>query len=325
MNRFFPFLILFFFQIRGTEQINLVIRNNFGSGFFCEFNKVIAALHLYSDDRLASVSVDWSDQFFPYKDEPMENGWSLYFDEIRAKRDCTLREVVVKHPFGVIHNFSCLAQWLQYADYMPYRLSMHAKIREHIRINHAILEKVDKCCEQYFDDNIMIGLHIRHAKVHAKEIPSGKRPTMQQYKREIDAILAEHACENIKIFLASDSHAVMNYFRKIYGNQLVAIEAFRARRDEDPHLVYEKGDYYKKHVCQWHKDKPGYWGGSTALMDCLLLARCDYFIHTASNLAQTVTFLNPYIKSIFLPKVVFSPCRCVPFGGISPNPDFMPK
>jgi hypothetical protein len=69
----------------------------------------------------------------------------------------------------------------------------------------------------------------------------------------------------------------------------VYINAWRKEGNYDP--VFDSPNF-----------KVGYVGGVGALLDCLLLAKCDYFIHIISNLANFVSFYNPYIKSIFLPK-----------------------
>ncbi len=109
---------------------------------------------------------------------------------------------------------------------------------------------------------------------------------------------------NAKIYLATDSHEVIKNFTKTYGKKLIYLDTYRAEGKLDHNqAALTDNEHY-------HEHKAGYRGGLGALMDCLLLSKCDYFIHITSNLAKTVTFFNPHIRSIFLPQdAPYVPCR----------------
>ncbi len=294
-----------------SHPINLVVKTHLGAGFFAELSKVLTALIRYEEEGMQSVYVDWADEFFPYKDEIHENGWDLYFEPINTDdaKQAGAVNVVCQSSFHEIHDQVCSVQWIEYDKFLPYRKFLHEKITKYIRIKEEILSVVD----DFYKKNMLgfpcIGVHVRFTKGHAREVPGGRLPTLEQYFAEVDALLYANPDADIKVYLASDSHQAMNAFKKRYGSRLLYIDAFRAIGTEDPHLIDENTQYWVSHPEEWHKKKPGFAGGVPVLYECLLLSRCDYLIHTTSNVANFVSFFNPEIKSIYLPRN--APCvRC---------------
>lgn len=292
------------------RPVSVTTQMHRGAGFFAEFNKVLTSLIYYEQDGIKSMHVDWSNQFFPFKDSPSENGWDLYFEPIQLPDPINEHEPVNKVGHAQaheLHDQKCLAPWLRYDDYAPFRTFAHEKIMKHIHIKQHIVDAVDLFYEQNMKDRVCIGVQVRYAKAHAHEAPGG-HPSLDAYCKEIDALLETH--HDAIIYLASDSNAVINHFKKRYANKLIYLDTHRAQHSEDPGLMYENPHYWTTHVAEWHKAKPGYKGGLGVLMDCLLLSRCDYFIHTTSNVATYVCFFNPAIKSTYLPRgLKFIPCR----------------
>jgi hypothetical protein len=104
---------------------------------------------------------------------------------------------------------------------------------------------------------------------------------------------------------------VAQFKKHFHPSIFCTTDAFRASYREDPHLIYEHQKYYKEHPDAFQKDKPGYFGGLTALVDCLLLSKCAVMIHSLSNVSDFVTVFNPNIRSFFLPKnIPRSQCSC---------------
>ncbi len=295
------------------RSLDATIASRPGQGFFCALGIVTNNLIYYEQDGIKSVHIDWTNQFFPYKDGPNENGWDLYFEPITIDPDSINPD---EHVYQVdtsfnheLHDQICVAQWLRYDDYLPYRQFVHEKINKYIHIKPHILDKVELFYQQHMQDHLCIGVHVRYATAHQGEAPGGHPPLMA-YCKEIDTLLNAHKDRNIKIFLATDSHTVINYFKGRYGTLLVYIDTHRSKDKEDHNPIYGNREYWLNHPAQWHKIKAGYKGGLGALMDCLLLSKCEYLIHITSNLPTYVCFFNPHIKSIYLPRgVTFKHCR----------------
>jgi len=282
------------------------------AGFFAEFNKVVSDLIYYESEGMHSFNVLWTHPFFPFKDDQKSNGWDLYFEPIdtgyQATEDTPIRRVGNTGTHE-LHDQKCVAHWVRYDDYLPYRLYAHNIINKYIKIKPHILEEVEAFYKKHMEGHVCIGIHIRNGKAHQGEAPGG-HPAYHTYAAEIDRYLRKHKNEKVKIFLASDSHAVISYFKSVYDDKIVYLDTYRAQTNEDPGLMYDAAKYWMSHPDEFNAKKPGYRGGLGVLMDCLLLSKCDYFIHITSNVATYVCFFNPYIKSIYLPhNIRFRQCR----------------
>ena len=76
--------------------------------------------------------------------------------------------------------------------------------------------------------------------------------------------------------------------------QVIFTDAVRAKRYNDqiaPHdfeFKYNATDPYEREI------------GTQVLMDILLLAKCDQFLHTESSVASLASYFNPHMTSYFL-------------------------
>jgi len=297
-----------------SNPVSLTVKMHEGAGFFAEMHKLMLALIHYEERGFARVYVDWTDEFFPYKDDAHENGWDLFFEPIPAdpiSKNTPVDEITINS--GITHELHdqvCTAPWVAYKKYLPYRQFVHEKMNKYIKIKPHILLKRDQFYEQHMQDKICIGVHARIARAHAWLMPGKKLPTLDEYFAEVDALLEKHADQEVIIFVASDSHDAVDEFRKRYKETAIYIDAHRANADRDPCIMYTMGEYMRNNPEVWHKQKHKYSGGESTMLDCLLLAKCDYFIHTTSNLAFFSCYYNPDIEAIYLPKAVpFKQCR----------------
>ena len=80
----------------------------------------------------------------------------------------------------------------------------------------------------------------------------------------------------------------------LFCTQVVFTEAIRAKRYHDqipPHnfeFKHNAADPYERQI------------GTQVLMDILLLAKCDHFLHTESSVASLASYFNPHMTSYFL-------------------------
>ncbi len=297
-----------------SNPVNLTIKMHEGAGFFAELHKVMLALIHYEERGFSRVYVDWTDEFFPYKDGAHENGWDLFFEPIPTdsiSKNTPVDEITIAT--GVSHDLHdqvCTAPWVAYKKYLPYRQFVHEKMNKYIKIKPHIIAKRDAFYNKHMQDKICIGVHARIARAHAWLMPGKKLPTLNDYFAEIDTLLEKHADQEVIIFVASDSHDAVDQLKKRYNKQAIYIDAYRAHADQDPCIMYTMGEYMRNNPEVWHRQKHKYLGGESTMLDCLLLAKCDYFIHTTSNLAFFSCYYNPDIEAIYLPKAVpFKQCR----------------
>ena len=307
-------LLLFSSLIAQTAPIDLTVKIQEGGGFFAELHKVMQCLIHYEKD-LTRAHIDWTDEFFPYKDGADENGWDLFFEPIplASKRSSseTVQKIIINSTaeHHELHDQCCTAPWVAYEQYLPYRKFVHEKIKTYIHLKPAVQNEWDSFYNAHMKGHTCIGIHARIARQHAWLVPGKRLPQLDAYFKEVDRLIKKHSSQSVKLFVASDSHQAIKAFKERYGDQVICIEAHRSPEDQDPCIMYTSGEFLKKNTAVWHAKKHRYFGGLTTLLDCLLLSKCEYLIHTTSNLAFFATYYNPEIKSIYLPKgVPFKEC-----------------
>ena len=207
--------------------------------------------------------------------------------------------------FHELHNNACAKPFLFPERYAQYRQWAHQKLMRYIKVKQPILDDVDRFFSTYLQGYTCIGVHVRYCKAHGKEVPGGRVPELQEYYQEIDKIMSQLDASKVKIYVASDSHYAINKFKQHYPDKIVCLEgAFRDAYRNDPHLIDNDTYYWLAHPEEFHAKKPGYKGGKEALMDCLLLSKCSYLLHTASNFATFAMLFNSHVKTIVLPKTM---------------------
>jgi len=299
-KKIFFLCMIFLINLHSSpDNKKAVITSCFGAGFFAEFRRI---LHGIMDITLngtegKEVQVDWSADFFPYRNNT-GNGWDLFFDPVGYVEN--KRNISTVH---LMHDQTCLNKWLLYDDFYCYRLRINQIINKYIKINKNILDEVDAYYAAYMKNVIRIGVHVRFSAAHGCEKPGALK--LKDYFDEIDVLRKKiHKIgKKYVIYLATDSNYVIQEFKKRYKHVLYG-DAIRSMYMEEVHLIADKPEYWLTHVEEFHEKKPGYKGGKDVLVDCLLLACCDYLIHTTSNVADFATFFNPQLQSILVPKTI---------------------
>ena len=307
------FLLSFFCVVQAKENVHLIVESRLAAGFFAEMHTLLERIaHYDGHDNLEKITVNWRQQFFPYKDKPSENGWDLYFEPIEIERTNN-EPLIIKRRNSAgheLHDQACPNPWLYYDLHSPYYEWINSKIKKYIKIKPHIQDKINKFYEANMEGYICIGVHVRYCALHGKEVPGGRVPTLQEYFDEVNRLMKRLGDKKIRIYVASDSHFAVRAFKERYGDKLIYINAFRANYREDPHLIDINTGHWVKHPDQFHAQKPGYQGGLETLMDMLLLSHCDYLFMTVSNFGKFACYFNPQIKAALLPRSI-RPKECI--------------
>jgi len=130
-----------------------------------------------------------------------------------------------------------------------------------------------------------IGVHIRGpGRIHGgvpylNKLLNVGNPPYHLYMSKIDKYLHKHPDANI--LLGTDAQVVVNRMSDRYGKRIQTTPAIRLH-DGEPH-ANAAGDPYEM--------------GKEALVDSILLSRCNHFVHGNSNLANYILCLNPTMIS----------------------------
>ena len=153
-------------------------------------------------------------------------------------------------------------------------------IDRYIRPRAHIRERVDSYVRTNFDSAFVIGIHYRGTD---KFEDAPRVPYEQVRAAVLDAINAA-APARYKLFVATDEQAFLEYMLDLFPGRLLYLDMYRSV-DSAPIDVVQ-GDNHRK--------------GEDAVMDCLLLSRCDHLVRTASNLSLCSTLFNPDIPVVLL-------------------------
>ncbi|KAL9962940.1 hypothetical protein ACROYT_G032098 [Oculina patagonica] len=126
------------------------------------------------------------------------------------------------------------------------------------------------------------------------ETSERRLPSLMSWVKRARSIL-ETLPRPRKIFVASDNSEVIKKFVIYFGKKsVVYTEAVRAKGYHDqiaphaPEFRHNAADSYEREI------------GTQVLMDILLLAKCDHFLHTESSVASLASYFNPHMTSYFL-------------------------
>ena len=161
--------------------------------------------------------------------------------------------------------------------YLKMRRRAHAALNQYVRVKASIRSKVDT----FWAANLahrqpVLGIHARGTDKQPEIAGAVVHP--QQYVRHVDAYLAIHP--NATIFVATDSPTFLRWLEHKYPS-LVARDALRS--DRNAFLDVSLRDNFRK--------------GTDALIDALLLSRCDFLLKCSSALGEFALYFNPALHT----------------------------
>jgi hypothetical protein len=254
-----------------------------GYGLFTEFTFVLAGLQHFEASRglYAGIQVEFLGQGYYYDRRAGENWWEYFFEPVAlgSRDNARIRE---------LDNTDFLFFVREDADLN--RNLGAALIRRHIRVKTHVRDSVDVFVRDRFDDAFVVGVHYRGTD-KVEEAP--RVPYAQAIAAVGDAV-RQAGGRPWKLFVATDEQAFLDYARRSYPDRVICQDAIRSIDGQSLH-VRLAGDYRN---------------GEGAVLDCLLLSRCDYLIRTESELSLCSTLFNPD-----LPVRVLRPADAAPMAG----------
>jgi hypothetical protein len=177
-----------------------------------------------------------------------------------------------------------------------------------LKPNKNVQERLERTFSQIGEETYVIGMHVRHPS-HAMEQPDSQIALAADYISLAEELTREEQIRNpgrkIKIFLATDQEVVKNQFVAAFGESLISVAGVSRVSVEDS-KKYEglqtgmklSEGFQIQHI---NAGNPQNWSLGLAedvIADAWGLARCNVMVHTVSNVATAVMFINPEIKCI---------------------------
>ena len=239
-----------------------------------------------------------------------KNAWEYYFEPLNNKTvedalqsECKISDIfqVGFHDLNIssleekflifnLHSYTPLNTWLFFykepEELYKHRRNVNEYVRKNVKVKEEIIKKVDLFYKKYFTE-YMIGVHVRGTDKKSESY-IGQRPfvILEDYITQIDLVLKREP--NATIFIASDSNeAIKEIINRFPKNNIVVNKCTRMQKYLGPiplHLSSFAGPL----------------AGEEALIDCLLLSKCDHVICTDSNLSAAALYFNPETSCTFV-------------------------
>jgi hypothetical protein len=300
----------------GYDKVLVITINHHHAGFFAYF--IFALNQLRYCERHNYLPVVYFGEKSGaglnayYDRQHGENMWDYYFEPVAGLRYTDLQGMVKDPQSGlrqedVIELTSEDLWYLHLFDpesiygytYGRYRHKreydaewyevQRAKARDcvdtYVRVKEPIRRIVDEFYDAHMDGCDVLGVHIRGTDKGAAVASSNVQRIVgpEAYITEIDAYLREHP--QCKIFLATDQTQFLEMMKQRYADRILYRDAKRSSTNLNPFQV---------------QDGEGYRKGEDALVDCLLLSKCDFLLKCTSHLSETALYFNRDLKCLDL-------------------------
>ena len=171
------------------------------------------------------------------------------------------------------------------------RKDAKAVLDSFVRPRAYILQKVRDFFARHMAGHYVIGVHARGTDATSQqELRTFRQGSLvlSRYRAEIERILEFQP--RAKIFVASDEQSSVRYLAAAFPHRVIAYDSVR----------HESGQAAGRGPTGWIM--PAYIAGNRdvaakngedAVIEYLLLSRCDYLVHNGSSLARTVLLNAP--------------------------------
>jgi hypothetical protein len=299
------------------------------AGFFSVFNFYMAALATDPNRRVypswtlsdfARVNKTTSPKHFCYFSKEHNNAWLEYFKPVSFFPSDTTMTQPQSTNFAVTQGYdgppefripTVTAALFSRPTFGEWRQKTHQVFTKAVQLSDKLSAVVATKREALFKGRArpFIGVHYRHPS-HCCEEP---RPLLfTDYFKTIDSLLEQHPTASI--LLCTDTDLGVTAFKNEYGGSRLIYDPDVRRTSLDNILewAYARGrgtvnavgminnrGYELQHTQDgpYHSDL-----GCDVICDVMLLAQCDHFVHTVSNLALAVSYFNPAVEMHYVGK-----------------------
>jgi hypothetical protein len=237
-------------------------------GFFSVFLTVINYLDLYDSGDIQGLLVDFKNHGLYYDPAYGLNSWNYYFEPIN---------------FGSLENadvdYSAAIETGRISYLAEIGLSkprMAELVNKYIHVKPEILKEVNEFVAENFNGNYVIGIHYRGTDKSGE----AARISYESVSSAVKDFANEHQITDYLVFVATDEEQFLSYMQNIFEGKVVSKDCLRSSSLNPVH-------YFNPNTVSPHN------AGKEALMDCLLLSKCNHLIRTSSCLSLVSTYFNP--------------------------------
>lgn len=236
-------------------------------GMFRTFASLVGMLYLFEYWNYAGFKINFGIGGLYYDPNYGPNWWEYYFEPVCiGNEENTIPFYTPNGPEGI----DCA----MLTEFTLKRKHCHQLLSKYVRLKPHMESKINNFAQMHFSECYVIGVHYRGTD----KVVESPRASYQIMEQHILNVINTMKPIRYKIFVATDEQAFIDYLKVAFPVQVCFYEdAIRSSTKEPIHMQKISG--YKK--------------GEDAIIDCLLLSRCQILIKTSSNLSLFSTYFNP--------------------------------
>jgi hypothetical protein len=232
-----------------------------------------------------SAYVDWNARCLYYDRTVGANAWDYYFRDNTFDFSGQALRVKLATPYR-----PGAEEFAAYSG-LSVTTSVHHALDRFCTPHPLILDQVDKFIAAHFSPKHTLGVHVRLTDA-AKGFEGRKAVESTQFRNAVEAWLRQRS-NHARVFLATDDELLVKHFHHWFGDYVIFQSCLRSRDGTSIHGHYDGG-----------VEGSGYRKGFEAMIDALLLSRCDHLICSASRLTWYVLCVNPHLRYTDLSRIV---------------------
>ncbi|MDC3125917.1 hypothetical protein OA418_03675 [Candidatus Pelagibacter sp.] len=266
-----PTIIFKSFGNLNKDKTFYVIKRSPGTGLFSNVTFILNHLRICKKNNFIPI-IDMDNFKTIYNEnrkiKNTNNAWEYYFEKLN---DYSLDEIYQSQ--NVFITSDKFFHFFSYDMYLDKELTKILQNQITIKKN---LFKIFKKISKPFNHQKILGIHFRGTSY--KRSPGHPFPATKKQMFEITKkILAKEKVD--KIFLVTEEKNYLNFFKKKFPDKIINITCcYRS----------DKNDAFEKYPRNLHRYKLG----REAILETLLLSKCDYFIYLSSNVSSAALSFN---------------------------------
>ncbi|MDR3646568.1 MAG: hypothetical protein P4L22_03430 [Candidatus Babeliales bacterium] len=247
-------------------------------GFFSNFLGTLTnIIWAERNNKIPVVSWERSLYFQPEGYNESNNVWEYYFEPVsklkKIKDDIVYSNYYSPDKFGI-------NAWSDLAYNSTYRSLFNSIIKKYVKIKPNIQNTINAFYKKNMQGKTNIGIHIRGTDKFT-EISRVNSKKILDYANQ----LAQNFGKKCQFFIATDEENIIKLAQSCLSSKVVFYDAHRSNNSNPVWKVFKQNKALL---------------GEEILIESQLLSKCDYFIHTISNVSIAVCYFNPSLKNILL-------------------------
>lgn len=231
------------------------------------------------------------------------NAWEYYFEPVaklgNKNIDFQPNNVIIHNGYNPVEGYGIgfvdgTSKW---NDQPPrfYRVFVNRLMEKYIHVKSYIETQVNDFYLKNMEGKNICGVHVR--TTDSNDDLDKRPPLLREYLEEVTLYIkyAELLAndQDVKVFLATDDATVFEEFKDKFGEKLLCCDFTRSLDGTALHLAPDI-------------NKPK--AGEEVLIEALLLAKCDFLIHSRSNVSSFALYKNPSLDHSYItPRTPLNP------------------